>query len=187
MKCQKCGYENSDDSMYCSRCGTPLNVVSSKTAENKNLNYAIIILIVIAILVVVMGLFAVGYFNPKEKDTRIVLSNSPSQHEISTSSPEPAKSWKLVGSYSGSGSGSQLISVPAGKIKVSFSGFPIENYASNYLYVSGEGTSSGVDWGPTSAVASKSSSISFNSASPTSISVDYYELASWSLEVYQYK
>ena len=46
-----------------------------------------------------------------------------------------SKSWESIGSYSGSGSGSQTIKVPEGKIMVKLSAYPIKNYATNHLYV----------------------------------------------------
>ena len=48
----------------------------------------------------------------------------------------------------GSFSGSKTISVPAGQIKIEISAYPIKNYATNHLTISGSnGESTGVYWG----------------------------------------
>ena len=87
-----------------------------------------------------------------------------------------------------SGSGSKTINVPEGKIKVTLSAYPIKNYASNYLYVTGSnGESGGVDWGSKSAVETRSDSFTYTSDSPETFTIEYYETVSWEVEFYAYQ
>ena len=104
------------------------------------------------------------------------------------SSKEDTKEWVSIGSYSGSGTGSKSINVPAGKIKIELTAFPIKNYATNHLYVSGSnGESGGVDWGSTSPVESRSDSFTYKSDSEELFTIDYYETVSWEVEFYRYQ
>ena len=97
-------------------------------------------------------------------------------------------SWQSIGSYSGSGSGSESITVPEGKIMVKLSAYPIKNYATNHLYVtSSTGDSGGVDWGSSSAVETRSDSFTFTSSGSETIDVDYYETVSWEVEIFKYQ
>ena len=110
------------------------------------------------------------------------------QSSQDTSSESKSKSWELIGSYSGSGSGSKTVTVPEGRIKVELSSFPIKNYADNHLHVKGSnGASGGVDWGPTSAVETRSDSFEFTSSSSQTFTIDYYETVSWEVEFYRYQ
>ena len=112
---------------------------------------------------------------------------SPSTKTVSSQS-SPSKSWVAIGTYSGSGSGSKVIEVPAGEIRVDLSAYPIKNYATNHLYVTGSnGQSGGVDWGSTSAVETRSDSFSFTSSSPQTFTIDYYETVSWEVTFYRYQ
>ena len=96
--------------------------------------------------------------------------------------------WTSVGSYSGSGTGHESVSVPAGQIRVELSAYPIKNYATNHLYVtSSSGDSGGVDWGSTSAVETRSDSFTFTSSSSQTLSIDYYETVEWNVEIYRYQ
>jgi hypothetical protein len=93
-----------------------------------------------------------------------------------------------IGSYSGSGSGSKTIDVPDGTIKVELSAYPIKNYATNHLYVTGSnGRSGGVDWGSTSAVETRSDSFTYTSSSSQTFTIDYYETVSWQVNFYRYQ
>ena len=106
----------------------------------------------------------------------------------SSSSKSKSKKWVSIGSYSGSGSGSKTIKVPDGKIKVELSAYPILNYATNHLYVSGtNGESGGVDWGPRSDVETRSDSFQFTSKSEEEFTIDYYETVSWEVEFFRYQ
>lgn len=108
--------------------------------------------------------------------------------EVSSNQESKAKSWELIGSYSGSGSGSKTINVPSGKILVKLSAYPIKNYATNHLYVSGSnGESGGVDWGSTSKVETRSDSFSYTSSSDETFTIDYYETVNWYVEFYRYQ
>ena len=107
---------------------------------------------------------------------------------VSSNQASEAKSWVSIGSYSGSGSGSKTISVPSGKIMVKLSAYPIKNYATNHLYVSGSnGESGGVDWGSKSAVETRSDSFTYTSSSSETFTIDYYETVSWNVEFYSYQ
>jgi FlaG/FlaF family flagellin (archaellin) len=115
-------------------------------------------------------------------------TKSVSSSKSSTSKASESKSWESIGSYSGSGSGSQTIEVPEGKIMVKLSAYPIKNYATNHLYVSGSnGESGGVDWGSKSAVETRSDSFTYTSSSSEVFTIDYYETVSWEVEFYRYQ
>ena len=218
MKCSKCGQENKREAKFCTKCGNPLSApAESVTPSNSNFNtkYLIIALIVVIIILVgVIGYFAlnngsgVGDASPKTSaDSDKVQSNDNSNdkandssndnsdsskktHESSskTSSSSKSKKWVSIGRYSGSGSGSKTIKVPDGKIKVELSAYPILNYATNHLYVSGtNGESGGVDWGPTSDVETRSDSFKFTSKSEEEFTIDYYETVSWEVEFFRYQ
>ena len=213
MFCPKCGKAIKDDAKFCKYCGTQIsknnqsvNVKSDTFSDSKNNNNTKIlaVAIVIAAIVLVALVFtalsltsdnsgddAKAVEANKESSVAVTSSSSSSSSGSSSSQSSSAsaeKSWVSVGSFSGSGSGSQSISVPSGEIRIDISAFPIKNYATNHLYLTGSnGESAGVDWGSTSAVASKSDSLSFTSSSTTTFTIDYYETESWSVEVYKYQ
>ena len=202
MKCDNCGFENKDTAKFCTKCGAVLKTsekTSDDTQSKSNTKYIIIALaIVIVILVGCVGYFA-GTMNtdgssPQDTSTQSTSSSqessdsggeSQSTSTESTSSGE-SKSWESIGSYSGSGSGSQTVKVPAGQIMVKLSAYPIKNYATNHLYVSGPSGSGGVDWGSYSDVETRSDSFSFTSSSSGTYTIDYYETVSWEVEFYRY-
>jgi hypothetical protein len=71
---------------------------------------------------------------------------------------------------------------------IKLSAYPIKNYATNHLYVSGSnGMSGGVDWGSHSDVETRSDSFSYTSSSAETFTIDYYETVSWEVEFYRYE
>jgi hypothetical protein len=191
-KCNECGFENKDTAKFCSKCGKPLGMPANP--ENKNTSKIIIVALVIIILILAVS---IGYFvltnNSQGSQAQSASSNTGnnapnnnSQQAASTQSVQQ-KEWKLIGTYSGSGSGSQSISVPPGEIMIKISAYPIKNYATNHLYVSGAGQSVGVDWGSTSDVETRSDSKTFNLSSQQTFKIDYYETVSWQVEFYRYQ
>lgn len=162
MKCKYCGIENKKGAKFCTSCGKPLNEGPEPTGGNSKF----IIIALIAIIIILVG--AIGFFvlnnNFNSHDSEISNNTVSSQEsnsaniqdsgnggdvktQVTSSQTTNSKSWEPIGSYSGSGSGSKTITVPEGKIKVEFSAYPIKNYATNYLTVSGSnGESGGVDW-----------------------------------------
>ncbi len=214
MKCKKCGFENKDKSKFCTKCGSSLNEppVDDNNSSNSSSRYVIVALvIVIVVLVAAIGYLAFNMSSNSLQDSDNLEGDNASdsidddsQSDESYESDDDAKtrrvsssdssqsskekSWESIGSYSGSGSGSQSISVPPGKIKVELSAFPIKNYATNHLYVSGSnGESGGVDWGSTSAVETRSDSFTYESSSEELFTIDYYETVSWEVEFYRYQ
>ncbi len=215
MKCSKCGQENKREAKFCTKCGNPLSApVESAPANNSNGNSKLIIIGLIVVLIMLVGV--IGYFalnsgsgtgdasSQGSADSDKVQSdnsgdssdgNSDSDKKTtsessskSSSSKSKSKKWVSIGSYSGSGSGSKTINVPEGKIKVELSAYPILNYATNHLYVSGtNGESGGVDWGPTSDVETRSDSFKFTSDSEEEFTIDYYETVSWEVEFFRYQ
>lgn len=193
MKCEKCGHDNKTSAKFCSRCGQPL--AQSESNNNSKIIIAILIIVVVA-LVVTIGYFALfnnhgasSFTAPttaqKDSSNSNVQGDSSSQQN---SQPDKPKDWQLIGTYSGSGSGSQSISVPSGQIMIKLSAYPIKNYATNHLRVSGSnGESSGVDWGPKSDVETRSNSLSYTSSSSQTFTIDYYETVSWQVEIYRYQ
>ena len=194
MKCENCGYENKDDAKFCVKCGNSLNVPE----PSNNSKYIIISLI--AVIIVLCGLF--GYFalnnHSNSIQTNDNLQNADSQEVQSVDDSESSKNatlieedskdWVSIGKYSGSGSGSESISVPEGRIMVKLSAYPIKNYATNHLYVDGSnGVSGEVEWGSNSAVETKSDSFTYTSSSEELFTIDYYETVSWEVEFFRYQ
>ena len=200
MKCNKCGFENKNTAKFCSRCGESLEIVNSPqeptvTSQNDNSTFVVIALVVIIILLVgAIGFFVLNNSNsPAQSDSSQSDSGSDSDSDDSSedsssqTTPVETKEWKLIGSYSGSGSGSKSISVPPGKIMIKISAYPIKNYATNHLHVSGpNGEYVGVDWGSTSAVETRSNTITVTTSSTETFIIDYYETVSWQVDFYRY-
>ena len=206
MKCSNCGFENKDKAKFCTKCGNSLVVESPKNnvASSDNSKYIIIALIaIIVVLAGVVGYFAMGNGQDSVQSTDASqqaesVDDSASEGDSAktttqtsskqTTEVEDDKSWVSIGSYSGSGSGSQTIKVPEGKIMVKLSAYPIKNYATNHLYVSGSnGESGGVDWGSKSAVETRSDSFTYTSSSEETFVIDYYETVSWEVEFFRYQ
>lgn len=212
MKCSKCGFENKDKAKFCTKCGNSLTVQdteSTSAGSGINSKYVIIALIaVIIILAATIGFFAMNNgFGSVQSDDASQSTASQETQSVDDSSDQGSsektttessskkntevvdkKSWESIGSYSGSGSGSKTISVPEGKIMVKLSAYPIKNYATNHLYVSGSnGESGGVDWGSKSAVETRSDSFTYTSSSEETFTIDYYETVSWEVEFYRYQ
>lgn len=119
----------------------------------------------------------------KAKGTDSSNQNSVNNAQVNTNS----KSWKLVDTYSGSGTGIETYDLPEGKIKVKISAFPIKNYATNSLSASSStGDSVSVEWGSKSAVETKSDSMTFDSTGGDMLSINYYETVNWEVKIYQY-
>lgn len=204
MKCSKCGFENKDNAKFCTKCGEKLDYETTTITHQatqgsgNSKNVIMLLVVIIVILIAVIGFFALnGHSNSVSSDDASAGSSSNAvdssnknsdQSSQDTSSESKSKSWELIGSYSGSGSGSKTVTVPAGKIKVELSSFPIKNYADNHLHVKGSnGASGGVDWGPTSDVETRSDSFEFTSSSSQTFTIDYYETVSWEVEFYRYQ
>lgn len=203
MKCKNCGFENKNSAKFCVNCGASF---SQQKDDNKNSDKNTKIILGVLIAIIAILAVSIGYFllsadapevnsvniTDRGEDVATVQSSGSNNKESATSNNDAvtteAKSWESIGSFSGSGSGSESISVPAGDIRIDISAYPIKNYADNHLYVTGSnGQSAGVDWGSTSAVATKSDSISFTSTSTTTFTIDYYETVSWDVTVYRYQ
>ena len=184
--------------MFCTKCGKSLiqnptqNPIEAKSDNSK---YVIIALVIVIIfLVAAIGYFA---FNMNSTSVNNNLENDSSQSRVQESSSSQSspttqevdsKSWQVIGSYSGSGSGSKSISVPSGQIRVELSAYPIKNYATNHLYVSGSnGAGGGVDWGSHSDVETRSDSFEYTSSSSQTFTIDYYETVSWEVTFYRYQ
>lgn len=200
MKCNRCGFENNDKAKFCTKCGSSLAqtaVQSTPKSNNNTTKYIIIALLVVVILLVgCIGFFAMNMTvshvdSQSPSDNQVEQVDDVSTNEISSSQStktSQSKSWVSIGSYSGSGSGSKTIEVPEGKIKVELSAYPIKNYATNYLYVTGSnGKGGGVDWGSTSAVETRSDSFTYDSSSSQTFTIDYYETVSWQVDFYRYQ
>ena len=217
MKCSNCGYENKDKAKFCTKCGSSLVVKQDPVAaqpKSSNSKYIIIALIAIIVLLVgVIGFFALGDSGSVQSNDNSQSDSSQQDKSVddsdegaddadddaktesvsssktsSSSKTTKSKSWECIGSYSGSGSGSETINVPEGNIRVELSAYPIKNYATNHLYVSGSnGKSGGVDWGSTSAVETRSDSFTYTSSSEEVFTIDYYETVSWEVDFYRYQ
>jgi hypothetical protein len=198
MKCENCGFENKNTAKFCSRCGESLEVSSPQepVAPTKNDNSKIIVIALLLVIIILVG--AIGFFvyNNSNSQAQSGTSNADSDSDDGSSqessssqtTPTNTKEWKLIGSYSGSGSGSQGVSVPPGQIMIKISAYPIKNYATNHLYVKGpNGEFVGVDWGSTSAVETRSDSITITTTSTETFTIEYYETVSWNVDFYRYE
>ena len=201
MKCDKCGFENNDKAKFCTKCGKPLTpppVPPKSSQGSDNSKYIIIALVaIIIILGATIGYFALGMNShsanaddsaqSKNSSSEAPTTQESSSSQSSSSTQEvDSKSWVSIGSYSGSGSGSRTINVPEGRIMVKLSAYPIKNYATNHLYVSGSnGARGGVDWGSHSDVETRS--FEFTSSGPQTFTIDYYETVSWQVEFFRYQ
>ena len=200
MKCNHCGFENKDNAKFCTKCGKQF-AKPPISKEQNNSKYVIIALVVIILLLVGSLVFIVSNMNFNQVATNDDSQNtstksndaesgdaSSSQNEAASTKVVESKSWQSIGSYSGSGSGSQTISVPSGKILVKLSAYPIKNYATNHLYVTGSnGASGGVDWGSHSDVETRSDSFECTSSGDETFTRDYYETVSWQVEFFRYQ
>ena len=204
MKCSKCGFENKDNAKFCTKCGGKLieenhSPVVNQSSNNSKIIVALLIVIII-ILVAVIGSFVMtnhsdssstsdassGSIKTSQDDSGDKENNQQTT-QSADSSKSKTKSWESIGRYSGSGSGSQKIDVPSGKIMVKLSAFPIKNYADNHLYVTGSSGTGGVDWGPTSDVETRSDSFECTLSSSETFTIDYYETVSWEVEFFRYQ
>lgn len=198
MKCKNCGFENKNTAKFCSRCGESLEVSSPQepVVPTKNDNSKVIVIALLIIIIILVG--AIGFFVYTNSNSQAQSGasnadsgsddNSSQESPSSQTTPAKPKQWKLIGSYSGSGSGSQGVNVPPGKIMIKISAYPIKNYATNHLYVTGSnGESVGVDWGSTSAVETRSNSITITTTSTETFTIDYYETVNWKVEFYRYE
>lgn len=213
MKCSKCGFENKDKAKFCTKCGNSLVVEESQPATTSSGNSKVVIFALVAVIIILAG--TIGYFALGSNSTSVQgddasqsadssedksVDNSDDKNDdesdsakttsvsSSKSSKSDSKDWVSIGSYSGSGSGSETINVPEGKIMVKLSAYPIKNYATNHLYVSGSnGESGGVDWGSKSAVETRSDSFTYTSSSEEVFTIDYYETVSWEVEFFRYQ
>ena len=202
MKCGKCDFENSDKAKFCTKCGSSLTQIVVENTPKSNNNSKYIIFALLAIIIILVG--GIGFFamnmnvnhdlqndsdnQVDEADEDVSTNEVSSSQSPKTSQVTESKSWVSIGSYSGSGSGSKTISVPDGTIKVKLSAYPIKNYATNYLYVTGSnGQSGGVDWGSKSAVETRSDSFTYTSSSYETFTIDYYETVSWEVEFFRYQ
>jgi hypothetical protein len=216
MKCSKCGFENKDKAKFCTKCGNSLTVEATDSAPVKSNNSKYIIIALIAIIIILAG--TIGYFalnnnsdaaqgndnsqsagsqevqsvdssdDSSDDDSDSAKTTKVSSSKTSESTKSESKDWVSIGSYSGSGSGSETITVPEGKIMVKLSAYPIKNYATNHLYVSGSnGESGGVDWGSKSKVETRSDSFTYTSSQEEVFTIDYYETVSWEVEFFRYQ
>lgn len=204
MKCSKCGFENKDNAKFCTKCGGKLIEENNPPAVNQSSNNSKIIvallIVIIIILVAVIGSFVMTNHSDStstsdassqsiktSQDANDNEGNNQQTTQSADSSKSKTKSWESIGRYSGSGSGSQKIDVPSGKIMVKLSAFPIKNYADNHLYVTGSSGTGGVDWGPTSDVETRSDSFECTLSSSETFTIDYYETVSWEVEFFRYQ
>ena len=199
IKCENCGFENNSKAKFCTHCGASLakqEEIPAKQGGNNTKFLIVGLTALIIVLICAIGYFAItlndGGTNQAADYSSDAVSGNESTSSVSESSSSSSSAesgeWKLIGSYSGSGSGSQAVSVPAGKIMVKITAYPIKNYATNHLYVSGSnGQSAGVDWGSRSTVASRYDSLTYKSSSSKTFNIDYYETVSWSVEFYKYE
>ena len=197
MICPECGAECKDGSKFCRKCGkqfssestTPINQSPVKTKKNNNV--LIISVAAIICVAIIAGAFVLMNNNSSDVNNAPVMNNSNDINESISSDVDienqTKKSWKLIDTYVGDGSGSKAISIPAGDIKIKISAYPIKNYDTNHVYLMGPGGElARVSWDSNSPVETRSDSYKYSSNSPEDFNIVYYETESWEVEVYQY-
>jgi tetratricopeptide (TPR) repeat protein len=77
MLCSKCGTENSEDSLFCHKCGAPLSKVIERGRKPTRFNNKVKIILgsVILIAGIIIGTGVVGYNNPVSEFKRNISSN----------------------------------------------------------------------------------------------------------------
>lgn len=198
MICPNCGAEDKNGSKFCKKCGTPLP--SGENADNKNQNNIqnksnnktlIIAVAAIICVAIVAGAFVLVSNNSNNvNDAPALVNDSNDANNISTSvdsNSQTQKSWKLIDTYVGDGSGEKTITVPAGEIRIEYSAYPIKNYGDNYLDLMDiEGKSHSLEWNSNSAVETKEGNYENTFDSEQDFDIIYYELENWEVKVYQY-
>lgn len=198
MICPNCGAEDKNGSKFCKKCGTPLT--SEKNTPHKNqdntqskMNNNVLIIAIAAVICVAIIAGAFVLTNTNSNDVDIATNDSTDINNTDNSSDsikdnQTQKSWKLIDTYYGDGSGNKEISVPNGDIRLEFSAYPIKNYADNYfqVYSSNAELISNLEWNSHSPVEAKYDSFEYSSNSPEVFNIVYYELESWEVKVYQY-
>lgn len=164
----------------------------------------LIIIILLILLITGLGVFIKNsYFNdPTNIDTDITsdTKNSPIDHANDTNNTVDA-AWHSIVTYSGGTSNdyeTHDFNSKNGKIKVTFSGLPQENFGDNSLgvyvvkYYNNGGAitwvgDSSISWGSTSAVKTKEGTLKINSeAKKYSIQITPTNMKSWTVTVWDY-
>lgn len=194
MKCRNCGKDNPPNSKYCTNCGSDLETQGNIPVKEKN-NTTLIITIGLIIIIILIAIFGIAIYGlvsdeAKENQTTPVILNINGTENTSTHHSSSG-SWHKVGTYDGVSSDMISVTTKGSRFKVTSTAMPIKNYATNYLYTSvissgGSVGSSDLDWGSTSAVATKSKTLEFTGSGTHSISIDAYELQWWTVEVWEY-
>lgn len=194
--CSNCGFENKDDAQFCKKCGSPFNSMKSNIVENKkdvktkkNNNVLIITIAVIIFVAIIASAFVLlnGDFIGTNNSTALENNSSDDVNVDSDNNNETQKSWKLIDTYTGAGTGVETHNLPEGKLKVKVHAFPLKNYGTNYMHVNiPQEKAISLEWDSHSAVASKSKTTSFDSDGSNSFTIDYEELDNWEVDVYQY-
>lgn len=193
--CSNCGFENKNNAQFCKKCGTPFNSVKSNIVENKkelktkkNTNVWIIAIAVIICVAIIASAFVLlnGDFLGTN-DSPTLENNFTELNNVDSDKTNETKSWKLIDTYTGAGTGVETHNLPEGKLKVKVYAFPLKNYGTNYLHVNiPQGKAISLEWDSHSAVASKSKTTSFDSDGSNAFTIDYEELDDWEVDVYQY-
>lgn len=161
----------------------------------------LVIIILLILLITGLGVFIKNsYFNdPTNIDTNINsdVENSPINNTNNTANA----AWHSILTYSGGISNNYEthdFSSKNGKIKVTFSGLPLENFGDNSLevyvvkYYNNGGAitwvgDSSISWGSTSAVKTKEGTLKINSeAKKYSIQITPTNMESWTVTVWDY-
>jgi len=188
--CSKCGFENKDDAQFCKKCGSPLNKAQTKReVKSKNNNVLIIAIAVIVCVAIIASAFVLlnGDFMDTNESPTLEKNSSDVNNVDSDNTNETKKSWKLIDTYMGAGTGVETHNLPEGKLKVKVYAFPLKNYGTNYMHVNiPQEKAISLEWDSHSAVESKSKTTSFDSDGSSAFTIDYEELDNWEVDVYQY-
>ncbi|WP_409200290.1 zinc ribbon domain-containing protein [Methanobrevibacter sp. DSM 116169] len=187
MKCPNCHAQNENRAMYCSKCGTKLQVENS----NDSKNLLIIVLVAIIVIGALTGLYMVLNSNNSSTSSENIQSSESNVVEVQKENPSEPATWHQVNTYSGVGGYSTGVNIKGSQMKIQFSAFPIKNYADNHMkvevYKNGQFVdSSSVSWNGKSAVATRSNTIEVSGSGNYQIYVDGYELQYWNMEIYEW-
>jgi hypothetical protein len=188
MKCAKCGYVNSQDALFCEKCGSALKNIGNQ--DEGMSNGTKILILAVVILVGALGLVS-GVLLTK---TNVPVSNQTNVTVTETNTGEVAAgaSWHQITSFSGTDNDYRTFQTKGNKFKVDFSAFPLKNYDTNQMSVqignsNGVLGSGSVEWSSMEDLVTKSRTIEIT-GSPGAywIRINTKDLENWNIIVYDY-
>ena len=105
MKCQRCGFENKESAMFCTKCGSPLNEPNKIEVKKENSDMTKYLLIVLVVVIIILAMTTFFVLNSNNN----VQSNSPNPTpttttQQSTSATPTTSSMSILGGSFSTGS-----------------------------------------------------------------------------------